>query len=206
MKIKICGITNLKDAEYASSLGADFLGFIFYPASKRNIAIESAKSIIEKLNSNTVPVAVFVNEDIFNIIRVIKSTSIKTVQLHGDEDDNFVRVLKNEGLYVIKTICIKDSYSFNNLFKYSAPDMFLLDTWQPQVIGGSGVTFDWGLLKNKDSLVNNSIIAGGINASNVKKLISLYAPYCIDVSSSLEKSPGIKDHKKMRIFFEIIKK
>jgi len=205
MKIKICGLTNLEDVLYASELGADFLGFIFYNKSPRNNELNKVSNILNSYKGVASPVAVFVNESYEQIVHVCSETNIKIIQLHGTEDHIMISKLQDKGFEVFKALPVKDKLSFDYNIKLK-PDRFLLDTWHPKLKGGVGINFNWNLLEDKKEFVSKSIIAGGINSETVGLLLEKIKPWGIDISSGVEASPGKKDHQKMRELFTILEK
>lgn len=202
--IKICGITNVKDALEAISLGADALGFIFAP-SPRRLAPDRAQEIIGEILSRTssrpCKVGVFVNEEAEEVRRIAVSLGLDAVQLHGDESPEYCRGLPWP---VIKTFSVKNSISLNEMEKYPL-ERILLDAYVPGQRGGGGRTFPWQaaveIRRRK-----NFILSGGLHPGNVGAAIRLLKPLGVDVSSGVEKSPGIKDHEKMRQFVEEVRK
>ncbi|MFA6978063.1 MAG: phosphoribosylanthranilate isomerase [Ignavibacteriaceae bacterium] len=198
MKVKICGITNIDDALLAEQLGADAIGFIFYKASKRYISHEAAKIISHKLSAFTVKVGVFVNETEDDINRIAATAKLNLIQLHGNEKPEMIERLI---LPSIKSFRINDEYDFSILKEYPCTN-FLFDTFSQNEFGGTGKTFNWSIIP--PSLRKRIILAGGISEKNVEEIFTKINPYAVDVSSSLEISPGKKDHDKMKIFFQII--
>lgn len=196
MKIKICGITNIEDAMCAIHYGTYALGFVFYEKSPRSVTPEEAGKIIAALPPFITTVGVFVDEKKENIDEIIKVSGIDCVQLHGNE----LPEMCVNWPCVIKAIRVKDPTYVQNLDIYKTRAI-LLDTYVPGMPGGTGEVFNWNIAKNIASQ-KNVILAGGLNAENVKNAINNVNPYAIDVSSSLEKKPGIKDHEKIRIFME----
>ena len=201
VRVKICGITNFEDAQVAVEAGAHALGFIFFSQSPRNISPAEAKRIIEQLPPFVARVGVFVNESFETILRIVKETGIDTVQLHGDESPELCEELARENLKVIKAFRIKDGNSLGALkdFRVSA---FLLDSYVPGQLGGTGAKFNWDLAVQASGLGTPIILAGGLVPENVRDAISKVAPYGVDVSSGveLELAPGKKDHAKVRAF------
>ncbi len=195
-KIKICGITNPDDAIMAAELGVDAVGFIF-TTSKREINPKIAREIIEKLPPFITTVGVFKNETQKYLNQIADYTNIDIVQLHGNETPDYCNRIKKK---VIKRFLINDNNKKTDLVslmnKYSV-SAYLLDPGE-----GSGKKFDWNLAINIDLPL---IIAGGLTPKNVKEVINLLAPYGVDVSSGVEKSPGIKDIKKIRRFIEEVR-
>ena len=205
MKVKICGLTCLDDLLLASDLGADYLGFVFYKKSPRCNAPESAAHMLSKYNGAALPVAVFVNETLENILKITESAGIHVVQLHGNESQDMIEGLKKHDKKVFKAVPVKDEKSFLGIEKYAC-DRILLDTWHPELKGGIGKQFDWGLLNTHEKLVSKAIIAGGINENNIVNLLDGFKPWGIDVSSGVEISPGKKDPNKLEKLFKILKR
>ncbi|MEK6223337.1 MAG: phosphoribosylanthranilate isomerase [Thermodesulfobacteriales bacterium] len=199
-KIKICGITNMEDAQAAADFGADALGFIFYKQSKRYIDPEVAKRIISALPPFLTTVGVFVNQDLDEISEIKEMTGIQVAQLHGDETPEFASLLPLE---VIKAIRVKDKSDLDRVAQYSG-QAILFDTYSDIEYGGTGESFDWGILKTKP-ISGDIILSGGLNPDNVLEAIKIVKPYAVDVSSGVEIAPGKKDHKKIKKFIEAIK-
>lgn len=195
LKIKICGITNKEDALHASECGADALGFIFYDKSPRYIEPAEAKSIIAALPPFVTTVGVFVNEDMNDISDIALMTGIAAIQLHGNESPSYCKLIEGK---LIKAIRVKNEQSIETLKKYQV-DAFLLDSYDKKSYGGSGLTFDWELAK-KAKEYGKIILAGGLTPANIEEALKKVAPYGVDVSSGVEKTPGIKDKKKVKDF------
>ena len=202
VKIKVCGITNKKDAQIAVSLGAWALGFVFYKESPRYISPEKARKIIESLPAFITPVGVFVNEREEVVERAADICGFQTIQLHGDEDPEFCRKLQNYN--VIKAFRVGSDFNFKITARYQA-NTILFDTYQKNVYGGTGKVFNWSKIARK-KVSKPIILSGGLNSSNVAKAIKLIKPYAIDVSSGVEKSPGKKDERLLKKFFNVVKK
>jgi phosphoribosylanthranilate isomerase len=198
MQVKICGITNINDALQCCRLGANALGFIFYKKSERYISYEKATEIIRQLPPFVVKVGVFVNPLIHEINEVVPSIGLNAVQLHGDEQPTFIEQIN---LPVIKGFRIKNDFDYSKLETYKNCS-FLLDTYSPDNSGGTGMTFDWSMipLKFRDKI----ILAGGISSENIEYIFGNVKPMAIDLSSSLESTPGEKDSYKLREFFKIV--
>ena len=199
VKVKICGITNLADAEAAVEMGADLLGFNFYKKSPRYIDPEKAAQIISKLPAFIDTVGVYVNADLETIKGHIADGRLNWVQLHGDETPEFCNSFRQFSVKTIKAIAVKDKSSLELSEKYYT-DAILLDAFDPKRYGGTGIAFDWNILGHMNKRV---FLAGGINPENVQKAIEL-GVYGIDVCSGIESEPGKKDHKKMKKLFENI--
>lgn len=204
MRVKICGITQLQDALDAVSLGADAVGFIF-AKSPRHVSIEKVKEITSQLPPFVTRVGVFVDQPIEEVNKTLADCVLDAAQLHGKES---VEYCKQVDRRVIKAFRIHDEKSLEHLKEYeNIAASFLLDTFVPGVAGGTGQTFDWGLaLKAKKMVKRPIILSGGINESNIMQAIKTVHPDGIDLSSGVEKSPGIKDYDKMRKLFSLLKK
>lgn len=198
MKVKICGITNSEDALFAEQLGANAIGFIFYKQSKRFISPDIVKVISQKLSAFTLKVGVFVNETEDEINRIAATAKLNLIQLHGDEKPEMISKLM---LPSIKSFRIDEGFDFSIIEEYPCTN-FLFDTFSQNEFGGTGKTFDWSLIP--PSLRKRVIIAGGVSERNVEEIFTKINPYAVDVSSSLEISPGKKDPDKMKSFFQII--
>ena len=201
VKIKICGITNFKDAKKASDLGAYMLGFNFYKKSPRYITPNKAKSIIDKLPKSVKKVGIFVNEPTEKIINTAKLCHLGYIQLHGDESPEFCKSLKK--YRIIKALRIKNSNDIKKikLFK-GLVWAILLDTYQKKSYGGTGKTFNWKLAKEAKKYKIPIILAGGIGPDNIQEAIKTVNPYAVDVCTSIEKSPGNKDTNKLNLFIK----
>jgi phosphoribosylanthranilate isomerase len=202
--LKVCGITKAEDARYAASLGFDAIGFIFYPQSPRYIEPEKAKEIIEQLPPFVNTVGVFVNDPIEKIKEICSITKITTVQLHGDESPEFC---KQVPVRVIKAFGIDDRFSFSTLAKYQHSNVsaFLLDKHSPELVGGTGQSFDWHLAKEAKSY-GRIILAGGITPFNVISALNEAEPYGLDVNSGVEILPGEKNRNKLRALIENVRR
>ena len=195
IKVKICGITNKEDALYAAGCGADALGFIFYEKSPRYIEPDNAKTIIAALPPFVTTVGVFVNKDFNDIRDITLLTGVTVVQLHGDESPSYCNLVEGK---LIKAIRVKNDSSIEGLKKYDV-DAFLLDSFDKNSFGGSGLTFDWKLAE-KAKQYGKIILAGGLTPDNVEEAVKKVAPYGVDVNSGVEKKPGIKNKNKVKEF------
>lgn len=198
VKVKICGITNLEDALEAVAHGADALGFVFFKKSPRYISPSKAKAIIKKLPPFISTVGVFVNEDKKNIEKIAAQTGINVIQLHGDERPQACRLSRP----VIKAFRVKSLECLEPLSKYKDKvTAFLLDTYTPEIFGGTGQIFNWDIAVEAKQL-GRIILAGGLTPENIEQAIRWVHPYAVDVSSGVEAEKGKKDHKKMKLFIE----
>jgi phosphoribosylanthranilate isomerase len=200
IKIKICGMTQLKDAVYAVKHGADAVGFIFYKKSPRSVAMKVVRDIIIKLPPFVDTVGVFVNEKVESVNKIAEYCGLDLVQLHGNESPSFCRKVRRR---VIKAFRVKDLQSIKQLEKYPVSG-FLLDTFSESMDGGTGKVFDWNLAHPAKKF-GPVILAGGLTPLNVRQALSQVRPYGVDVCTGVEKSPGIKDPEKVRAFLENIR-
>ena len=196
-KVKICGLSREEDIRIANRVLPDFIGFVFAP-SRRRIDATTAVTLKKKVDPRMEVVGVFVNEDIEKIAELYRNKTIDWVQLHGDEDDEYIKRLKNLcGCRVIKAIGVSDTLPVLP----SEPDYLLFDTLS-NGRGGTGKAFDWNVLKNYRGLPY--FLAGGLNSGNVSSAISSLSPFCIDVSSGVE-IDGIKNEKKVDDFVRLVR-
>ncbi|HIJ52505.1 MAG TPA: phosphoribosylanthranilate isomerase [Planctomycetes bacterium] len=200
MKVKICGITNYKDAAAALDMGADLLGFNFYAKSPRYIQPTKAIEIINKLPGFIDIAGVFVNESIEQIKETKNLCQLDWLQLHGDEDPNFCKEFLSHDVKVMKAIRVKDQEDIKKADVFFT-DAILLDAFDPEKYGGTGLTFDWNVIGHINKRV---FLAGGINPDNAAQAAEL-GVYGIDVCSGIEAGPGKKDHRKMKKLFENIR-
>lgn len=198
-KVKICGITNVRDALAAIEMGADLLGFNFYPKSKRYITPEKAVKIIDKLPTFVDTVGLFVNATPDHVKEVAEQGSLNWVQFHGDETPEYCESLQWLSARTIKALRVRSAQQIKQVNKYYT-DAVLLDAFSPNEYGGTGKTFDWGLIGH---LAKRVFLAGGIGPENAARAIEI-GVYGIDICSSIESVPGKKDHKKMRKLFDNI--
>lgn len=195
-KVKICGITNLKNALEATETGADALGFVFFKDSPRYIEPKEARKIISKLPAFVLRVGLFVNASKEEVLSAISDSKVNMLQFHGDEDENFCSQFN---LPYIKAIAFTDSLNLLEYCRlYNSSAAILIDTFSKYKRGGTGKTFNWNLLPKKLPLP--IIIAGGLDSSNVRNLIDTINPYGVDVSGGVEQKKGIKDYNKMKNF------
>jgi len=196
----MCGITNHEDAQKASYYGAWAVGFIFYKKSPRYISPSRAKKLIEALPPFITPVGVFVNAKDRAVRDVCNFAKIHTVQFSGDESAVYCKRFKD--FKIIKGFRLGNFFDISLINKYKV-DAYLFDKYKEGEFGGTGETFNWELLKDK-KFEKPVILSGGLNPGNVKEAIDTINPYAVDVSSGIEKSPGIKDPRKIREFYESI--
>jgi phosphoribosylanthranilate isomerase len=199
-KVKICGITNYADAVAAMEMGADLLGFNFYPGSPRYVRPAEASGIIDKLPAFVDVAGVFVNSPLEEIREIAGQCRLDWIQLHGDEDTEFCRWLAYDSMKTMKSLRVRSADDLRQVDSYFT-DAILLDAYDPKRYGGTGVTFDWNIIGHIGRRV---FLAGGINPDNAVAAVEL-GVYGIDVCSGIESTPGKKDHRKMKALFDSIR-
>lgn len=195
IKIKMCGLKRKQDIEYANAVKPDFVGYVFAEKSKRHVTLEQAKVLTELLDKSIIPVGVFVNSPITAVLETVKSGAVSVVQLHGNEDEEYISKLHAENITVIKAFIVKSNYDIE-LANSSTADYVLLDAGM-----GDGKTFNHELLKG---VKREYFLAGGLSPENIESVLSL-KPYAVDVSSGIE-TDGFKDFNKMKQFAGIVRK
>jgi phosphoribosylanthranilate isomerase len=193
--VKICGITTEDDALLAVAMGADALGFVFAPGSRRQVTVETARDIVKRLPSGTVTVGVFRDERPERVIEVVNQVGLTGAQLHGREPISEVRWVRQRAQFVIQAFTAGDpalAAAANG-----PADVILVDSPDP----GSGRLFDWKLAEGAPGGVR-LMVAGGLNAENVGDAIRRIRPWGVDVSTGVESSPGRKDPRKLRRFIQ----
>ncbi len=203
VRIKICGMTNSKDALQAASCGAWAVGFIFYKKSPRCVGAFKAQRIIDQLPPFVTPVGVFVNQKEGAVKEIAQFCGIKTLQFHGDETPEYCRRFK-KGYKIIKAVRLGNQIDLDNLKKYSV-DALLFDTYQEKTYGGTGQTFPWRLAKKAKVLGLPIILSGGLAPQNIREAIEDVKPYAVDVCSGVEKSPGQKNKHALQEFIDLVK-
>jgi phosphoribosylanthranilate isomerase len=194
-RVKICGITNVEDMLLACLSGADAIGLVFYAPSKRHVDIDQAVLIAEHLPPFVQLVGLFVDASKDYIDRVLSAVPLQMIQFHGDETEHFCQSFKCN---YIKAIPMKPGIIPSELMnQYPSAQGFLLDTFIPGQPGGTGQTFDWGLFPDYHKPL---ILAGGLDADNVKVAIETVKPYAVDISGGVELSPGKKSAGKLQAF------
>ncbi|MGD0304181.1 MAG: phosphoribosylanthranilate isomerase [Candidatus Acidiferrales bacterium] len=196
VKVKICGITNVRDARTAIKAGADFLGLNFYSGSPRYVTPRAARRIVKAGPRGTRWIGVFVNEKPPRVLEIARAVGLHEVQLHGEESPDAVAELRRE-LPVIKALRIRGAVGAATLKRFARTDALLLDGFDKNVRGGAGKTFDWKIARRVGSK-RRIFVAGGLNAENVPEAIRVARPYAVDICSGVEStSPRKKDAKKI---------
>ncbi len=201
-RVKICGITSIEDAQMALNAGASALGFIFDKKSPRYVSPSKVRPIIEALPPFVTPVGVFVNGSEHAVRDICRLARIATVQFHGEESPGYCKRFKH--FKIIKAFRVNDFFDFKSVLQYKV-DAYLFDTFSEAAAGGTGKTFNWDLLKNH-KFDKPVILSGGLNPENVRQAVDTLAPYAVDVSSGVEKSPGVKGYQLVQAFFTALRK
>lgn len=199
MFIKICGITRAQDARAAVESGATALGFVFWPRSPRYVDPNTAEGIIRTLPKDVTPVGVFVNQPVDEIEQIADQTGIQLVQLHGDEPASYTSALTRP---VMKAMSLVAADAFADA--WPADIAILLDAHDPVRRGGTGTAVDWAHAA-RIAARRRVVLAGGLTPDNVQEAIAVVQPYGVDVSSGVERSPGIKDAEKVTRFLEQVR-
>ena len=213
MKLKVCGLTKMDQIQELISLNTNFLGFIFYEKSPRFVLNHLSLEEISEINHQG-KVGVFVNERIEKIVEISEKSNLNFIQLHGDEDEEFIKRLRqmlNENTKIIKVIRIgDDKTNFENEIKKmsnlkSQISNLLFDT-DSKAFGGTGKTFDWQIL-NEIEIPIPYFLSGGISLENIHQLSTInHQPLALDINSKFETEPGSKDLEKIKNFTQIVKK
>jgi phosphoribosylanthranilate isomerase len=207
-RVKICGITNLHDAELAVGLGAWALGMIFFEGSPRRCSVSEAQQIAAKLRRKVELCGVFVNATLQEVVQTSEDLGLSMLQLHGDEGPAFcAEATRRNGARVIKAAQVSGPGDIRDLERFHV-DFHLLDARasaqeRQRLRGGTGETFDWSLLQARRSKVP-LILSGGLSEDNVADAIAVTRPFAVDTASATEIAPGHKDPRKLRAFFDAV--
>ena len=197
--VKICGITRPQDAALAAGLGASALGMVFWPSSPRKVSVETAKAIAADIPPDVLKVGVFVNQPVEDVARIMDDVGLDVAQLHGHESPEYCQSL---GRHIFKAVGMADNGSVS--IEDFGPDIVLLvDAYDAARFGGTGKTVNWDAAR-EIAATRRTILAGGLNAANIKLAIRSVRPYGVDVSSGVESAPGVKDPNRLRTFFEAL--
>jgi len=204
VRIKICGITSLEDAEAAVCFGAHALGFILVRKSPRFVEPEKVRQIISRLPPFVQSVGIFVNEDPGRVSELIEFCGLDLVQFHGEEPPDYCRAF---GTRAIKAFRVRDLEILREIEPYvSGVRAVLLDSFSSKARGGTGKAFDWDIARKVVETVPLPVIlAGGLGADTVQEAIHKVRPFAVDVSSGVEKAPGKKDKKLVKKFTKRVK-
>src|SRR6266496_1264096 len=203
VQIKICGVTNVKDAEACAELGASMIGFNFYPKSPRYIEPKIARRIIEAIPSGVCPVGVFVDASAEEIRNIADVAGVRCVQLHGCTSIDICRELARE-FRVIRAFSTDPQFRPEEVSLFDNCDV-LVDAHHPTLRGGTGLTCDWLAARTTRSLARFLILSGGLTEENVGQAIATVAPHAVDVCSGVESAPGVKNHKAVEDFITAVR-
>lgn len=196
-KVKLCGLSRIEEIEAANELKSEYIGFVFAPKSRRYVAPEAAAELKKQLSTEIQAVGVFVNEAVEKIAGLLNDGVIDIAQLHGDEDEAYIRRLRQlTGKPIIKAFQVKSEKEIADARQCPA-DYILLDSG-----AGTGTVFDWNMLKKID---RPYFLAGGLSAGNVGKAVKELHPFAVDVSSGIE-TDRRKDKEKMAAFVAAVRK
>ncbi len=199
-RVKICGITRHDDAVFASEAGASAIGFILVKTSPRYVNPDTVRSIVREIPPFVTPVGVFAGVSRSEALATVAKSGIRAVQLHGDEDP---KEFDDFPVPAYKVFRVSVEFNPEILRRYRGT-AFMLDTFKDGVGGGTGQTFDWNVAIEAKKY-GRLILSGGISPENVGDAIRRVAPYAIDVNSGVERSPGVKDHGKIRQLLEAVR-
>ena len=206
VRVKICGITNREDAETASALGADALGFNLFPGSKRHLVLEENAAWIAALPPFITKVAVLVNVPLDEARRVALHPAIDLVQLHGDEDAGYCRQLAALGIPFIKALRIRDAADISKAATFATENV-LIDAHVEGEYGGTGsaigLVLAWEIVQRHPQL--RIILAGGLTPENVREAAQAVRPFAVDVASGVEAGMRKKDLLKMTVFINAVR-
>lgn len=200
--VKICGITRVEDALDAAALGASAIGLVFWPASPRAVGPVLARAIVEALPPLVTPVGVFVDQPEPEVERIAAEVRLGVVQLHGRETPAYCRRVRRP---VIKSFGVDGSFDEAVLDPYPAGVTVLLDARDDEKRGGTGRRIDWAVAA-RVAARRRIVLAGGVDAANAEEAIRTVRPFAIDVSSGVERAPGLKDRARMEALFEAVRR
>jgi indole-3-glycerol phosphate synthase/phosphoribosylanthranilate isomerase len=203
IQIKICGITNLNDARACVELGADMIGFNFYPASPRYIEPSAVRRIMDALPSRICAVGVFVDADTAEIRKLAKTAGVRCIQLHGDTTPESCIELARE-FRVIRAVSTDMRFEPEQTAAFPDCDV-LIDAYHPELRGGTGQTCDWSAAQAAMRHTRFLILSGGLDAQNVCRAIGAVTPHAVDVCSGVESAPGVKDHRALENFVAAVR-
>ena len=198
VRVKICGVTRLEDALQAVAVGADAIGLIFVPGSRRCLSLQQARRISNAIPPLVTRIALVMDPDPHDLDRILDQVSFDLIQFHGSETDAFC---KRFGRPYIKAMSVDEIGAPGWDHAYPGARGFIIDSHAAGAAGGTGKTFDWARFPNSGKSTRRPLIlAGGLNIENVATAIRACKPYAVDVSSGVESSPGVKDKRLMRKF------
>lgn len=201
LRLKVCGMKEKENIKQLADIQPDYIGFIFYPKSKRYIVNSLQPKVVQTIPTAIKKVGVFVNEPVENIEKMVKDYHLDFIQLHGDESSQFCKQLNRKGFQIIKAFQVHKNFDFNALDEYKEHCKYFLFDTQTPLYGGSGHKFDWQLLKN----YNNEkpfFLSGGIDLDDADKILNIKKLniHAIDINSKFEIKPGLKNIEKIKKF------
>jgi phosphoribosylanthranilate isomerase len=204
VRVKICGITTPEDGVMAAEAGADAIGFVFWPRSRRHVDAHQAREIGRAVSPLVLRVGVFVDASLEELARTADAAALDVLQLHGDEPPEIFDSLSRRGL---KAMRVGAGFEGELALRYEGrASGLLLDAQDDRAPGGTGMTFDWAAARDLRPRVSYLVLAGGLTAENVGQAISVVRPDAVDVSSGVESAPGRKDADKVRAFIEAVRR
>lgn len=203
VQIKICGVTNVKDAKACAELGANMIGFNFYPQSARYIEPKLARRIIEAISTGVCAVGVFVDANAEEIRRTADAAAVRCVQLHGRTSPDTCNKLAGE-FRVIRAFSIGPEFRPEEVSLFGDCDI-LVDAHHPSLRGGTGLTCDWLAAQTTRSFARFLVLSGGLTGQNVGQAIATVAPHAVDVCSGVESAPGLKDRRALKNFIGAVR-
>jgi phosphoribosylanthranilate isomerase len=203
VQIKICGITNTRDAKACIDLGADMIGLNFYPQSPRYIEPNVGRQIVETLPADVDAVGVFVDGNAEEIRKTAKTVRLRCVQLHGNFSPETARELASE-FRVIRAFSTHARFRPEDVSLFSDCDV-LIDAHHPALRGGTGQTCDWSAARATLAFARFLILSGGLNTQNIGRAIKAVRPHAVDVCSGVERAPGVKDHRAIKNFVAAVR-
>jgi phosphoribosylanthranilate isomerase len=203
VQIKICGVTNFKDAKACAELGANMIGFNFYSQSSRYIEPNAARRMIDTIPAGVCAVGVFVDADAEEIRNTANATGIRCVQLHGNTSADTCSELARE-FRVIRAFSMNLQFRPEEISLFGDCDV-LIDSHHPNLRGGTGLTCDWLAARTTRSFTRFLILSGGLTNRNVDQAIATVAPHAVDVCSGVESAPGVKDRRALEAFFTAVR-
>ena len=206
LKIKVCGMRDPENISEVAATLPDYLGFIFYPKSKRFVGFEPSLEVLAIVPDSVKKVGVFVDETPEKVLETVQDWKLNVVQLHGHETPDYCQQIQDSGITVFKAFSIDEQFDFEKLNDYSGVcDYFLFDT-KGQLPGGTGQKFNWQLLENYKGDVP-FFLSGGIGPDDLDAVLNFSHPqlFGIDINSGFEISPALKDVEKVKTFISGIR-
>ena len=203
LQIKVCGVTNIKDAKACAELGADMIGFNFHPRSPRYVEPTIVRRIVEAIPTAVCSVGVFVDANMEEIRNTAEASGIRCVQLHGNASADTCAELARE-FRVIR------AFSTDPRFRPEEISLFgdcavLVDAHHPDLRGGTGLTCDWLAARRARAFARFLVLSGGLTKQNVGQAIATVEPDAVDVCSGVESAPGVKDQGALYDFFTAVR-